>query len=255
MRPGPSVRPSRLAVLVAGFTLGVLGCASFEGTIDRSRTLGGAGTAGKVPTIAIAPMSTIPSNLSAETAERITRRLEMKLQHSLRRALSGTRVVAAEQYRRTLSEKRGALARFLRWRDAYATSGRLVPTMIRQYAILGLADYVLVVRKAQLDRQRLPGEQAVERCPFRVCFGPRPHHIWRTDLQLAVDLIDLRRGRLVWSGVGAALNDYAEDLQLELAAGKGDPRTPEELVAVDEELVVTATDGVARQIAATIAGS
>lgn len=230
------------------------GCASFEGTLDRSRTLRSTSVSTHIGSIAVAPVPRLRSSQSKQAAQRMARRLEMKLYHALRRALPEARVVGRDHLEQALAQKRGALERFTTWRTAYARSAKLNPIMVRQYAILAGVDYLLVVRKAELKRRYLPGEEAVERCPLRFCMGPRPHHIWRTDFEVVADLIDVRRGRLVWRGVGAALNDYAGDLEVNLLRKEAAPNPPAELKAVDDDLLVIASDGVARQIAESVGG-
>ena len=243
--PRSNTLPIRV-LLTLWLAWGLAGCASFDGTLDHSRTLGDERhrvRIGDIRSVAVAPL------LKRGSVEPMARRLEMRLHRSLRRALPEARVVAPNLLEKTLAEKPGALERFTRWHSAYARSAKFNPSMVRQYRILAGVDYLLLVRKARFDRKRLPGADAVERCPFVFCMGPRPHHIWRTDLEVVVDLIDLRRGKIVWRGVGSAQNDYASDREIAFLKEDLEQKPPAELESVDDDLMLVASDGVARQIA------
>jgi hypothetical protein len=226
----------------------VSGCASFDGTLDKTQTLRTRGGPVKITSLAVAPVPRLRSSKG------LSKRLGMKLHHAVRRALPEAKVMGPALFARALAEKRGALKRFTGWHTVYTRTARLRPISVRQYRVLTGVDYLILVHPPRLERQRLSGDEAVPRCPFRLCLGPRPHHIWRTDLAVRVELIDLRKGTALWRGVGAAQGDLAGDMELHLMKESGKPQPPAELADLEEELLEIATQGVAREIAKHVSG-
>jgi hypothetical protein len=103
--------------------------------------------------------------------------------------------------------------------------------------------YALLVRSLYLSRERIrAGDSGYSG------FVSDANNVWRTDLKISAELLDLESGQVVWKGVGHAEDINSPRKPLDYGVVIVNQRNPEVIEYVDR-LVDVATDGLARQLA------
>ncbi len=206
-----TMRPTFLLTVVLAL---VCGCASYESTVDTSRTL----RRGRAP-VALGRLVLAPVSRDLGPPG-FAERLQTQLHQRLRRQLPGVKVIAWHIYERHRHEPAG-----------------------------GSALHVLRVRDLRLHREQRPPEDAVARCDYGRCWGPRPPHVWRSDVEVLVELRDARRS-LVWRGVGGARSQHPGERSIDMKVLVAEGETVPPLDALALDVVDQLAEGVAREIAA-----
>lgn len=195
---------ARIIILLL-FVISIAGCASIEGLRDKSMTTMCTGS-GKIGSVAVLPIKESPAvaNLSSW--------LEMYMPLALRENLPGTSVIDSGTLVTRLTAK-NLITDYSQWKVTYEATSVIDPKSTAALAHCVNARYFLLVNGIHLARERI---RAVD--SGYTGWVKNADHVWRTDLKIAVEVIDMEKGKSVWKGVGWAENidSIARDIDMGL---------------------------------------
>lgn len=193
----------RIALLAAVLGLTALSqasCRSLAATYDESRSLVRS-TGLQVGAVAIVG--------PPEEAQfpGLAQRLSGAIQAALAERNPNSEFIDATQLYGRLQQHSGYYEHFGGWLSRYSQSGGFLETKyLRNYAKAGQVRYLLVLRDAEIRREKIDVRTAVDEvrrvrgCRMG-CVGDASNII-RNQLLILAELIDLYEGRVAWKGIG-----------------------------------------------------
>jgi hypothetical protein len=229
----------RIAVMVSLALINVLsGCASVEGTRDKSTTLVRHAVVPSTAILALAPIIEVPGVPGVAT------QVEQALGQALPAQLTPTTLLGATSVRQRLVTT-GQVDAFAQWRATYTATGVLLRDALAPLAQALQAQYLLLIPRVTVTRDH-PHIRDIGRT------GTGTRYVWRTVCTIEAEVIAMETGTVLWKGMGQAENIVAPRNR-SLIVVEFQERTP----PVDEllpELVAVATQGLAQQVAAGVPG-
>ena len=216
------------------------GCASIEGTYDKSATTVRAPSAIKIDSVAILPIREYAA------AEGLSSQIEAALPQSVVKNLPSARAVDSQAFSASL-ERAGLLQDFGQWASTYDTTSVIDKKPLAAFAKAVNARYFLVVRSLYLNHEKVGVPEAIAVVGHGGTVSDA-NNIWRTDLKASVVLIDANYGVVVWQGTGRAENISSKKKDIDLGIIIFNKKSPE-VADFLGQLVQSLADGIAAQIA------
>lgn len=235
----------RTQLVLIALVTAVMGCATVNNTVDRSKTVKNSlSKAGQITGIAITktPQNAVADGLASD--------IDLALPSALATAFPNARIVDAEDFGQSLLRTKGYLAHFSAWRAAYEQTGVMDPRPVPHYAkAAGGVSHLLLIRSTSLDREKVTMGEALRAAPCRraTCWG-NANNIWQTDLKVIAELIEARTGTVVWRGVGIATRIQEGSREWDFGLVRIDSTKGHSLETLAQKMVHIAADGIANQI-------
>jgi hypothetical protein len=223
-------------LLLLGVIASVGGCASIEGTRDKSDTVARAMPSDQIDSIAILPIKEYAA------AEGLSIQIEAALQQGISKNLPSARTVDPTTFSSLLG-RAGLMQSYGEWLSTYEATSLVDPQPLVSFSNATTARYFLLVPSLYLNREKTTG--AATGYTGTVSDAK---NVWRTDLKASVVLIDTHTGTVVWRGTGYAENISSKKKDVDLGLVILNRRSPELRDHLDE-LVQTLADGIGKQIA------
>jgi len=161
-------------ILALFLLAGIFGCKSLGGTFDHSRSLVRAGALdGK------SPIAVLPPPEDAQMPG-----LEARIEQAVSEAIRSGRtqeVVPAKRFYEMLARHKGYREHFISWLVRYRESGVLEKDFMPAYAKASGVRYLLLLRDAEIRRERMDVRTAVEEARCGIC-RVDPNNIWGNQL-------------------------------------------------------------------------
>jgi hypothetical protein len=214
------------------------GCTHIEGTRDKSATFQRSAVLGSIDSMAILPVKDDAG--MPGLSEKIEAALTQNLQSQFPRAqIVDAQTVASKFVERDLVTSYG------QWRSGYEFTGMVDPRPFEPVAQALGTKYVLVVHSPHLAREKIRGSDT----GYNGAVADA-NNVWRTDLEFAAELINTQSKQTTWKGAAHAEHIHSPKKSADLGVVIINHRNPEMPEYIDE-MVTTATQGVAQQIGAT----
>jgi hypothetical protein len=215
--------------------LGLTSCASIEGTRDKSLTLKRNQLTTNITSIAMLPIkeNAVQAGLSTK--------MESSLYFSLLSNLQGVNIIGVEDFRKVVSQS-DAIEKFGQWLAGYEATSIINGKLLGEIRETIGTDYFLLVRSISLTREKIRG---VDTGYSGMVSDAK--NVYRSDLKIYVELIDLVNGQMAWQGVGHAENINSPRKDLDLILVIHHEKEPG-ITAFLDEMIKTATAGVAREL-------
>jgi hypothetical protein len=218
----------------------VTGCASIEGQRDKSMTTGGTGIEAN-ESIAVLPIKENPAlpNLSSQ--------IEMYLPLSIHEKLRYASVLNPGTFISNLKNT-DLVSAFGQWKSTYEATSILDPKVTNNLSRGTKARYFLLVHGAHLSRERIRGVDT-----GYSGWVKNADNVWRTDLKVAAELIDMQEGKVVWKGVGWAehIDSMRRDVNIIGPYVTLSPETVQETSKYVSPMVKIACDGIGTELQKT----
>jgi hypothetical protein len=212
------------------------GCASIEGTRDKSTTIKRSVGAVQIDSIAILP---IKENAAIEG---LSSKIEYSLSSGLKKSLPTANVVDVGSFSSRLA-KSGLIQSYGQWASSYEATSILDTQSLPEIQKAANAHYLLLIRSIYLAREKIHAVDAGYSGTVS-----NANNVYRTDLKVSAELIDATLGRVVWKGVGHAENINSPRKDIDLGLIIFNQKNPE-ITEFIGPMVQTASEGVAGQIA------
>lgn len=227
-----------IGVVMAAFLLTALfGCTHIEGTRDKSSTTQRFSALGKIDSIAILPIKNDVGMLG------LSSKIEAALQQSLQMAFPSARIVDVQAVGSKLAG-RDLISTYGLWRASYDSTSILDPRPLQALNQATDARYFLLVHAPYLARERVRASDT----GYSGLVNDA-NNVWRSDLKLSVELIDTQLNKVVWKGNGHSEHIHSPKKGTDLFFVIINDRNAEMSEYIGQ-MVATAANGVARQIAA-----
>lgn len=222
-------------ILVLCLLLALTGCASIEGTRDKSLTLNKSQLTKPIASVAILPIkeNAVYVGLSSK--------IENDLYYSLVSQLRGVDVLNGQKLKYLL-EKGDMVDAYSLWLSGYDSTSILNKQKLAEIGPELNVDYFLLVRSVSLTREKIRGVDT-----GMTGMVSDAKNVYRSDLKIYAELIDVYNGVVVWKGVGHSenINSPRKDLDLILIIKH---EIEPGVQAVVDELVKVATSGMANEL-------
>lgn len=212
------------------------GCASIEGTRDKSATAARTPSPISVDSIAILPIKDYAA------AEGLSQQIETALPQGLTKSFPSARVVDAQTFASNLGNA-GLLQAYGQWASNYESTSVIDPKPVPSIGRAVNAHYLLLVRSLYLNREKINAAAAGYSGTVSDA-----NNVWRTDLKASAVLIEANSGVVVWRGTGHAENISSKKRDVDLGLVIINKRSPE-ISDYIAQLVQTLADGLGSQIA------
>jgi len=211
------------------------GCASIEGTRNKSLTIQKISVDKQAGPLAILP---VKENAAMPG-------LSSRIEDALFKAMRSNfriKIVDAKTFGLRIAEK-NLIGDFGQWKAGYEGTALLDPRPLSIFAQAADVQYLLMVQSTYLGREKI---RAVETGYSGWVKDAR--NVWRTDLKILAEVIDSISGKVIWKGVGHAENISSIRRDIDFFFVIVHDRNPE----VDHfisEMIQVATGGMATEIA------
>ncbi|OHD62350.1 MAG: hypothetical protein A2101_02455 [Spirochaetes bacterium GWF2_52_7] len=211
-------------IIITAFVLS--GCASIEGTRNKSYTYKNKGDHGNVDSLAILPIE--------ETSKfpMLPDMLEQKISDNLRLKYPRIKITGSSKLTNEL-HKSNKLEMFSSWYTGYKATKFIDFEKLNIVTENIPVDYLVSIRSVDVDREKIRGSDT-----GYAGMVSDTYNVYRTNLKFIGELIDLRQKKIVWQGIGYAENINSPSRDLDLFLVIYNSRNPEieeflgELVAV-----------------------
>lgn len=226
----------RVIAIILCVLIGFLGgCASVEGLRDKSATIAIQRTGG-LESIAVLP---IRENLDVAGLSSL---VETYMPMMFHEGLRGVAVVDPNTVTSRMI-KDDKLNMYAGWRSAYETTSVMQPNIVRDLGGSVGVKHFLFVHGVSISRERI---RAVD--TGYSGWVKNSYHVWRTNLKITAELINIKDGRQVWKGVGWAENIDSVRRDINLGLIIAHPETVPEISHAIKPMVQTAIHGIITQI-------
>lgn len=216
--------------------LAVSGCASIEGTRDKSTTAVRSVGAAQIDSVAVLPVKDYAA------VQGLSSQIEVALPQGLVKAVPTATVVDTSTFSARLAQA-GLVQSYGQWVSGYDASSMLDPRPLPPLQRAAGAHYFLLVRSVYLNREKINAAAAGYTGTVSDA-----NNVWRTDLKASAELLDASTGRVVWKGQGYAENISSKKRDIDLGIIIFNKRSPE-VADYLGQLVQSVADGIAAQIA------
>jgi hypothetical protein len=212
------------------------GCASIEGTRNKSVTLNKLPRDGEIGSLAILPIkeNAVMPGLSTNIENGLYKALTLKVQ--------GMKIIDGQNFGSLLA-KNDLISEFGQWRAGYESTSILDKRPLPSFSRATDCRYFLLVNSTHLSREKI---RAVD--TGYSGFARDANNVWRADLKILAELIDTQSGETIWKGIGHAENisSVRRDIDLFfLIQHQKDPGVSSFI----SDMIRTATEGIASEIA------
>lgn len=215
----------------------ISGCTSIEGTKNKSFTSNQSFAKQYISSLAVLPVK------ENAVMPGLSKQVEKELYKNICAKLPNTHVIDATTFGSRLASK-DLIMEFGKWNAAYEASSFIDARPLAMFSQATGARYFLLVRSTHLSREKI---RAVD--TGYTGWVSDAKNVWRTDLKISAVLIDSEYGNIIWEGFGGAENINSPRKDIDLGIVIMHQRSPgKECLA--PEMVLTATEGLATQIAA-----
>jgi hypothetical protein len=218
----------------------LFGCAHIEGTRDKSQTFQQSAVLGTIESIAILPVKDDAGMLG------LSEKIEAALRQNLQSQFSRAQIIDAQTVASKFVE-RDLVTSYGQWRSGYEFTGMVDPRPFEPIAQALGTKYVLVAHSPHLSREKIRGSDT----GYNGAVADA-NNVWRTDLEFAAELIDARSNQTAWKGAAHAEHIHSPKKSADLGVVIINHRNPEMPEYIDE-MVTTATQGLAQQIGSSFA--
>ncbi|MDE0853964.1 MAG: hypothetical protein OSA97_06040 [Nevskia sp.] len=225
-----------LLYAVVALSAAIAGCASIEGTRDKSATIARTPSPISIDSIAILPIKDYAA------VEGLSQQIEVALPQGLVKSFPSARVVDTQTFASNLGSA-GLLQAYGQWASNYESTSVVDPKPVPSFAKAGNVHYLLLVRSLYLNREKINATAAGYSGTVSDA-----NNVWRTDLKASAVLIDANSGVVVWRGAGHAENISSKKRDIDLGLVIINKRSPE-ISDYLAQLVQTLADGLGSQIA------
>jgi hypothetical protein len=219
----------------------ISGCASIEGTKNKSFTSNKSFATQNITSLAVLPVKEDAALPGLST------QIENELYKNICAKLPYTKVIDPMTFGSRLATK-DLITEFGKWKAGYEASSFIDSRPLAMFSQATDARYFLLVHSTHLSREKI---RAVDTGYSGWVSDAK--NVWRTDLKVSAELIDAKSGMVVWKGFGYAENVNSPRKDIDLGIVIVHQRNPE-VNSFAPEMVQVVAEGIASQIA-TIAAS
>lgn len=211
------------------------GCASLEGTRNKSYTYKGGGSGEKLSKVVILPieeMSKMPQ---------LPDMLEEKITEELKLAIPSVNIINSPQLSYAL-QKKGKLETFSTWYSSYKTTKFVDHDRLGEVFEGIDAQFILSIRSLNIDREKI---HAVDSGYHGMVSDAT--NVYRTNLKFIGELIDAKNKKIVWQGIGYSENISSPRRPIDLFFVIFNQKNPE-VETFLSELITVASKGFVEQM-------
>lgn len=200
-------------IIITSFVLS--GCTSIEGTRNKSYTYKNHGDHGNVDSLAILPIE--------ETSKfpMLPDMLEQKISDKLRLKNLRIKITRSSELANEL-HKNNKLEMFSAWYAGYKATKFIDFEKLNNVIEDIPTEYLVSIRSINVDREKIRGADS-----GYVGMVSDTYNVYRTNLKFIGELIDLKRRKIVWQGIGYAENINSPRRDLDLFLVIMNSRNPE----------------------------
>lgn len=176
----------------------LISCSNIAGLRDKSTTLSNRGfQANTIKSLTILPIKDNSSVVGLSDS------IEAELNTCLQSQLPLLKIMNANVFRTKIAES-DLINEYAQWRTSYEETKILSLRQIKKWSQVVDSQYCLLVAKVNLSREKIKAVDA-----GYTGYVNDANNVWRTDLRLFTQMIDVNTGAVVWEGIGHAENIYS----------------------------------------------
>lgn len=173
-------------------------CSSVAGLRDKSYTMDNQG----LQPIAIESLTILPIKDDSAVLG-LSENLEAELSKAFQVQLPRVKIVSADSFRARIAEN-DLINEYAQWKSAYDQTKMFSLRPLKKWSQIVETRYFLMVTKVLLSREKM---KAVD--TGYSGWVNDAENVWRTDLKVFAQVIDIESGTVTWKGVGHAENVHS----------------------------------------------